>query len=327
MLPPFAYVRPRSLDEAVNQLADNGARLHAGGTDLLGCLRDGVFGADTLVSLSDIEGLRGVRTEDDGTLVIGALTTVGALAADADIRRRYPVLAEAAAEVASPQLRHQGTLGGNLCQKPRCWYYRGDFPCLRKGGDHCFAVKGDNRYHAILGGEGCHIVHPSDTAPALVALDAGLDVAGPRGRRRLAVAELHVAPADDPMRETWLERGEVVTAVRIPPHADGLYSRYRKIRTRRSWDFAIAGCALTLTMDGDTVDDCRIVLAAAAPVPWRSQAAEEELRGGPLDDESIGAAARAAMAEAEPLRDNAYKLPLFEGMLTEELDRARETLT
>ena len=319
MLPPFAYVRPRSLDEAVDQLADNGARLHAGGTDLLGCLRDGVFGADTLVSLSDIEGLRGVRTEDDGTLVIGALTTVGALAADADIRRRYPVLAEAAAEVASPQLRHQGTLGGNLCQKPRCWYYRGEFPCLRKGGKKCFAVQGQNQFHCILGGSACYIVHPSDTAPALIALGADLQVTGPRGDRSLPVAELHVPPNEDPRRETFLEAGEIITAIKLPKPPAGLKSSYRKVRARQSWDFAVAGVALALVMDAGNIRHGRIVLSGAAPIPWRSEQAEKVLQGRPLNADTAAEAATAAMADARPLEHNQYKIALFKGLIEEEL--------
>lgn len=327
MFPPFGYIRPRRLDQVITRLGDAGSHLHAGGTDLLGCLRDGVFQADTLVSLGGVEGLSGVAETRDGGLAIGAMTTITALAEDPRVNARYPVLAQAAAEVASPQLRNQGTLGGNLCQKPRCWYYRGDFPCLRKGGYKCYAVNGENQHHAILGGANCFIVHPSDTAPALVALDASVVIDGPDGTRALAVADLHMDPADNPTRETVLEPGEVISEVRIPPPAQGLYSRYRKVRTRRSWDFAIAGCALALQMDGSTVKDCRVVLAAAAPVPWRSRPAEDALRGSTLDDATIAAAAEAAMADADPMSGNAYKVPLFKGMLTEELERAREAAT
>ncbi|MDZ7750105.1 MAG: FAD binding domain-containing protein [Gammaproteobacteria bacterium] len=323
MTVPFAYVRPRSVAAAISSAADERAAIHAGGTDLLGCLRDGVYTVETVVSLADIEGLAGVRERKDGGLAIGAMTTITALAEDPTVAGRYPGLAQAAAAVASPQLRHQGTVGGNLCQKPRCWYYRGDFPCLRKGGYKCFAVNGENQHHAILGGAPCFIVHPSDLAPALMALDAAVIIDGPDGTRRVAVADLHVAPADNPTRETVLEAGEIITEVRIPAPPAGLYNSYRKIRTRRSWDFAIAGCALALTLDDDTVREARVVLAAAAPVPWRATAAEEVLRGNPLDDAHIRDAADAAMADAVPMTHNAYKVPLFKGMLQEELAKAR----
>ena len=325
MFPPFAYERPARLEDAVDTLAAGDARVHAGGTDLLGCLRDGVFATATVVSLAGVKGLRGIRETSRGGLAIGAMTTITEVAESAVIGERYPALAQAAAEVASPQLRNQGTLGGNLCQKPRCWYYRGDFPCLRKGGSTCYAVAGENQYHAIMGGGGCFIVHPSDTAPALVALDAEVVIEGPGGARRLPVAELHMPPAEDPTRETRLAAGEVITEVRIPAPAEGLRSSFRKVRTRRSWDFAIAGCALALVMEEGTVRDCRVVLAAAAPVPWRSRDAEKALRGRRLDDDRIRAAAEAAMAAAGPMSGNAYKVPLFKGVLMEELERLRPT--
>ena len=166
MLPAFAYVRPQSIPETIKHLTDQGARAHAGGTDLLGCLRDGVFTSSKLVSLGSLQELRGIR-ETGGGIRIGALTTITEVATSPLVRKQYPVLAQAAREVASPQLRNQGTIGGNLCQKPRCWYYRGEFHCLRKGGPTCFAMAGQNEYHCIIGGDGCYIVHPSDIAPAL----------------------------------------------------------------------------------------------------------------------------------------------------------------
>jgi xanthine dehydrogenase YagS FAD-binding subunit len=324
MLPDFAYVRPRQVQDAVARLTeDGGAHLHAGGTDLLGCLRDQVFSAETLVSLSGIEGLRGIDTTDGGGLAIGAMTTISDVAGHPEVLGRYPGLARAAAEVGSPQLRNQGTLGGNLCQKPRCWYYRGDFPCLRKGGYKCFAVNGENQFHCILGGANCFIVHPSDTAPALVSLDAEVRTLGPGGSRRIPVAELHVPPAENPTRETVLEPGELIVEIRIPPPPQGLHSSYRKVRTRRAWDFAIAGCALALAMDGDQVRACRVVLSGAAPVPWRARETEDVLRGQALTEPVILQAAEAVVANAQPMSKNAYKIPLFKGMLTEELRKVR----
>jgi xanthine dehydrogenase YagS FAD-binding subunit len=322
MLPPFAYSRPSTLKDAVRRLAEKGAYVHAGGTDLLGCLRENLFDVGQVVSISALPGLTGIAETADGGLRIGALTTISAVAAHPLIRKRYPGLAAGAAAVASPQLRHQGTIGGNLCQKPRCWYYRGEFDCLRKGGDTCFAAEGENQFHAIFGSDDiCFFVHPSDTAPNLVALEAQVEIAGPGGARRLAVSELHVLPAQDVERETWLEPGEIITAVQLPPPPSGLRSSYRKVRARRAWDFALAGLALALQFDGERVTDGRVVLSGAAPVPWRSRPVEAAIRGRALNGDTIAAAARAVVQDAQPLEKNAYKLPLFRGVVEEELGR------
>jgi len=187
MVPSYSYIRARSLDEAIRYLSEDGARLHAGGTDLMGCLRDRVFDVTTVVSITSLKELRGIRATPDGGLRIGSLTTVSEVARNPVIKARYRALSVAASEVASPQLRNQGTIGGNLCQKPRCWYYRGEFHCLRKGGDQCYAIEGENQYHCIFGGENCYIVHPSDTASALVALEASIRQAG-HGCRKLPCA-------------------------------------------------------------------------------------------------------------------------------------------
>jgi xanthine dehydrogenase YagS FAD-binding subunit len=225
----------------------------------------------------------------------------------------------AAAEVASPQLRNQGTIGGNICQKPRCMYYRGQFHCLRKGGDTCFAVNGENENHCIFGGDLCHIVHPSDTAPALVALEAQVRIRSTGGSRTVAVEGFHVPPATDPMRETVLEPGEVLTEIILPPAARGLRSSYRKVRARRSWDFALAGVALAISPNGGTVEKARIVMSGAAPVPWRASASEKALAGRPLDAATAARAGEAAVAGAEPLAQNGYKIPLFRALVEAEL--------
>jgi xanthine dehydrogenase YagS FAD-binding subunit len=319
MLPSFAYSKPETLADAVKALADGQARIHAGGTDLLGCLRDGVFGTPAIVSLRGIPGLRGIEETAEGGLRLGALTTLTEVAESEVVRRRYRALAEAAASVASPQLRHQGTIGGNLCQKPRCWYYRGDFHCLRKGGDVCFAATGENRYHCLFGGEGCFIVHPSDMAPALVALGALVRIVGPAGSRTVPVEAFHVLPTVDYRRETVLEPGEVLTEVVVPPPAPGLRSTYRKVRARASWDFALVGVALALRFAGDRVQDARVVLSGVAPVPWRVKAVEIALTGERLDEATIARAANTAVEGADPLDHNGYKVPLLRGLLAERL--------
>jgi len=323
MLPKFTYVHPTTINEALAVLNDRPAVIHGGGTDLLGCLRDRIFTADTVLSLSGIEGLRGIRTAGNGGLHIGALTTVAAVAADTTVAERYPVLADAAQSVASPQLRNQGTIAGNLCQRPRCWYYRGDFDCLRKGGEICFAYEGENQHHCIFGGDMCYIVHPSDTAPALAALGAVCRISGPKASRSVPVEKLLVPPTEDPRRETVLEVDEILTEIVLPAPAPGLRSSYRKVRTRGAWDFALAGVALAIVFDGDTVGSARIFLSGAAPVPWRSPATEEAIVGTTLDDEAIEKAAAAAVEGAEPLEHNGYKVALFEGLMKEQLEAIR----
>jgi len=319
MMPKFSYIRPKSIEEALKFLAPGNAAVHAGGTDLLGCLRERVFEVETLVSLSLLQELQGIRKTKEGGLRIGALTTITEVAENALVREMYSGLAMAASEVGSPQLRNQGTLGGNLCQKPRCWYYRGDFHCLRKGGDTCYAVAGENQFHCIFGGDSCYIVHPSDTAPVLVALEATVHIEGPKGKREVPVGEFHVPPSKDPQRETALEQGELVTGVSLPPPPGGFRSSYRKVRARQSWDFALAGVALALVVDKGKVARARVVLSGAAPVPWRLKAVEELIAGRKLDAETLRVAGETAIKGAKPLEQNAYKLPLFQGVIEEEL--------
>ncbi len=318
MLPSFAYRRPSTIDEAVAQLALGDARPLAGGTDLLGCLRDGVLATPKLVALSRIKALHGI-TSRNGGLHIGALTTISEIAADETIRTHYAALAQAAASAASPQLRNQGTLGGNLCQKPRCWYYRGSFHCLRKGGEMCYAFGGENQYHAILGGDRCFYVHPSDMAAALLALDATVHVAGSGHSREISLAGFFIPPAQDPQRETVLKPDELVTGVSLPQPSTAMRSSYRKMRARGAWDFALAGVALALRFSGRTVTEARVVLSGVAPVPWRAHEAEVAITGTKLDDAVLRRAAEAAVAKVEPLAGNGYKIALVRGLLEEQL--------
>ena len=322
MLPQFSYVRPDTLKDTVKQLKTQGAAVHAGGTDLIGCLREGIMQVDKVVSLSALGDLQGIKETADGGLVIGALTTITEVSENLLVREKYPGLAQGASEVASPQLRNQGTIGGNLCQKPRCWYYRGEFHCLRKGGDICYALGGEHQFHAIFGHDRiCVITHPSDTAPPLVAFAAKVRTMGPDGKRSIPVENLHVRPRENPKAETVLKPEEIITHIELPRPSANLYSSYRKVRARRSWDFALAGVALALEMDGDKVVNGRVVLSGAAPVPWRSQAVEDVIRGRRLDAETINKASQAVVEGADPLPDNTYKLDLFKGVIEEELGK------
>jgi xanthine dehydrogenase YagS FAD-binding subunit len=342
MLPKFSHVRPDTLHEALAVLDQNDARIHGGGTDLIGCLRDEVFSTGTVVSLGAIEELKGIEwygppahtaaegvevvERHGGGLRLGAMTTIAEIADDDTIAEHFTALHDAASVVASPQLRNQGTIAGNLCQKPRCWYYRGHFHCLRKGGDLCYAFDGENQNHCIFGGDMCYIVHPSDTAPALAALGAMCRVAGPSTTRSVPVSRLHVPPSEDPQRETVLEPGEIITEIRLPhPPEPGRRSSYRKIRSRNAWDFALAGVALSLVFDGETVTSARVFLSGAAPVPWRAHGVEAAITGKVLDGPTIAAAAEASVEGAEPLSGNGYKIDLFKGLVTEQLEAIRET--
>jgi len=319
VLPSFSYVRPTSLSDAVEQLRSDRSVLHAGGTDLLGCLRDGVLSADKVVAIRDLEELRGISPTPDGGLRIGALTTLAEIAAHPTIVERYGAVSEGAASAASPQLRNQGTLGGNLCQRPRCWYYRGSFDCLRKGGGICYAVAGENQHHCILGGSGCYIVHPSDLAPALVAFDASVRLVSANGSRTIPLGSFFVPPSEDVRRETVLRPGELVTEVTLPPAVTGQRSTYRKVRSRGAWDFALAGVAAVVTVVDDRVEGAGIVLSGVAPVPWRSDGAEAIVVGTRLDTDTITRAAAASVAHASPLTRNGYKVQLVRGLMQETL--------
>jgi xanthine dehydrogenase YagS FAD-binding subunit len=319
MIRNFAFVKAASTAAAIKALGTQGARVMAGGTDLLGCLRDEVFAADRVVSISGLKELVGVSARPDGGVRIGALTTIAEIASNPTIRSRYAVLAEAAGEVASPQLRNQGTIGGNLCQKPRCWYYRGDFHCARKGGDLCYAVEGENEFHAIFGGGPCFYVHPSDTAVALTALEARLTVSGPSGNRQVRIADFFMRPDTDITRETVLAPAEILTEIVLPPPGASMRSTYRKIRARRAWDFALVSVALVLQFTGESVGSARIVLGGVGPLPWRVEAAEKLLAGRRIDAAAATATGQAAVAEAGSLRDNEYKVLMTRGAVEETL--------
>jgi xanthine dehydrogenase YagS FAD-binding subunit len=319
MIKNFAYVKAGSTLEAIKALSSKGAKVHAGGTDLLGCMRDEIVDVEKVVSISGIKELKGITSRPDGSLRIGALTSLAEVAAHPSIAEKYAVLSQAAAAVASPQLREQGTIGGNLCQRPRCWYFRGDFRCARKGGEICYAVEGENQYHAIFGGGPCFFVHPSDTAVALSALQAQLTVAGPAGSRPVRMDAFFVEPVKDILRENILQPNEIVTAVTIPAVAGKFRSTYRKVRARGAWDFATVSVATVLQLDNENVSGARIVLGGVGPHPWRVEAAEKALIGKKLDSALAETAGQAATSGAEPMRDNAYKVDIVKGAVEESL--------
>jgi xanthine dehydrogenase YagS FAD-binding subunit len=315
----FGYVKAASLAAAIKELSTKNARLHAGGTDLMGCARSEIIPVDKVVSISNLKQLRGISASPDGGMKIGALTTLADIAADASIVQKYAVLAQAAAAVGSPQIREQGTIGGNLCQRPRCWYFRSDLQCRKKGGSVCYAVSGENQYHAIFGGGPCFFVHPSDVAVALAALQAQLAVAGPSGTKAVKIENFFISPKQGIDKENTLLPGEIVTEIRIPAVSGITKSSYRKIAARGSWDFALTSVGAVLQLESDSVRAARIVLGGVGPHPWRVEAAEKLLAGKKLDGAVAAAAAEAAIAGAIPLKDNAYKLDMVKGAVEETL--------
>jgi xanthine dehydrogenase YagS FAD-binding subunit len=310
---PFEYINPSNVAEASALLGEGRPReavILAGGIDLLGELKDGLVSPRRVVNLKALDDLRTIR-HGRGGLKIGATTTLAQIASDPKIRASYAALAQAAGSVGSPQIRNVGTIGGNLCQRPRCWYYRGsEFPCLKKGGEVCYAGGGNNKYHAILGGEPCYIVHPSDTAPALIALGARVKVHGGDGARTVPAEDFYVLPEENLLQETVLGADEVVTEVEIPRPKSGTRSLYSKFKEKGTMDFASSAVAVALRVEHGVCRSARVVLGGVAPKPWRAMGAEEALAGQRITEQLAAEAAERAVAGASPLEHNGYKVPL-----------------
>jgi len=310
----FEWTNARSIDDAIGQLNDK-AIPKAGGIDLMDRLKEGLDAPSRLVNIRTISGLDYVKQES-GWLRIGPTVTLATIAEHPVIRQRYPVLADAALKAATPQIRNMATVGGNLLQRPRCWYFRNEqFHCRRKGGDQCFALDGENDYHAIFDNQICAIVHPSATASALTALRAKVEVKGKNGTREIALDDLFVRPETDVTREHVLNPGELLTEIRVPAPSDATRSAYIKVGQKESFDWPLAEVAVVLETRGGVVSEASIVLGAAAPVPWRATAAEKTLAGKPLNEQSAREAATAAVQGATPLSQNAYKVPMFEAVV------------
>ena len=263
---------------------------------------------------SGIKGLDQVASDAKGAR-IGGLVTLDALSRNASIRSRYAVLAEAAESVATPQIRNVGTLAGNVCQRPWCWYFRNGFPCYKAGGNTCFSVTGENQFHAIFGGGPSHIVHPSDTAPALVALDAEFRVVGPSGERVVPAGEFFTLPRVDPMRENVLAKDELLVAVHLPPARPGVRSTYHKVIDREAWTHAVVSAAVVLDVEQQVCRSARIVLGGVAPIPWRLPKVEAMLVGQRITPQLAAKAGEAAVESANPLAKNGYKVPLTKAVV------------
>ncbi len=312
----FEYVNAKHLADLPELLGPRWGEsaILAGGTDLLDMLKERLIEPKRVVNIKNIKDLYGISNGNG--IEIGALTTIATIAADPKIQGKYAVLSEAAASVATPQLRNMGTIGGNICQRPRCWYFRGkEFPCLKKGGSKCYSVEGLNQYNAILGGGPSFIVHPSDSAPALMALEASIEILGASGTQETAIADFFQLPVDNLRRENILKANQVVTKIMIPEPARGTRSTYLKFREKQSMDFAISSVAAVLQMSGNRVQKARIVLGGVASIPWRVKNSEAELEGKTLNAANIENAASVSVANALPLQHNGYKIQLTENLV------------
>jgi xanthine dehydrogenase YagS FAD-binding subunit len=326
----FDLYEPTSVAEATQTLTQLGptARVIGGGSDLVGgILKDWIQGKgmplpDALIDLTTVPGLDQISVSGDGAR-IGATVTLTDVVQHAGLQQQYPLLTAAAGSIASPLIRNFGTLGGNINQRPRCWFFRGEgFNCYKKGGDFCFAVTGDNRYHAIIGGELCYIVHPSDTATALLALNASARISGADGERTVPFDSYFHGPREDVLSENVLKPSEILVEVQVPQPAAGTKMAWTKIKDRQVYDFAMASVAAAFTVDGNGVwQDGRIVLGGVAPVPYRASVVEDAIKG-----KDVRATAQAAAAQirtvARPMSLNTYKIDLVQGIIERTLLQA-----
>jgi xanthine dehydrogenase YagS FAD-binding subunit len=320
----FEWTNPTSINEAVKMLSaaaatdiDEAPRPIAGGQDLLTTMKDYMSRPTRVVNLKHIPGLNRITLNARG-LTIGALVTLSELDEHPGIRKSFPALSEAARSVATPQIRNLGTVGGNLCQRPRCWYFRlEEVVCLKKGGSECYAASGENKYNAIIAGGPSFIVHPSDLAPVLVALGARATVSGVAGKREIPLDKFFTLPSEGNIRrENVLQNDDIITEIFVPASRLARHSTYLKFKERESLDFALASVAAAIELAPNrTVHDARIVLGGVAPIPWRVPKAEKFLIDKKLDGEVLAEAAKIALADAQPLEKNAYKVPLAQTLV------------
>jgi len=318
VMPAFDLLQPDTAAEAQQLLAQNGADawVMAGGLDSFDWLKDRIKKPRALVDLSGVDELRGIRVSAAG-VEIGAMTTLTEIANHPEIRRNYSLLSDAVSLVASPQIRNQGTLGGNVSQDVRCWYYRGGWPCYRAGGNICYADTpvGRNREHAIFGANRCVAVHPSDSVPALIALDARFVVQTAKGEREVDAEDYFVGPEIDITRINILQPGDLLTAIRIPNAWAGARFYFEKVRDRNVWDFPLMNVASAVKLTGGNIDQIRLAVNAVSPRPMRLKAVEDAVRGKPANTDTGRMAGNMAVEGAVPLQFNAYKIPLMRNLV------------
>jgi xanthine dehydrogenase YagS FAD-binding subunit len=322
VMPVFELYQPASVDDAIRLLERNGAdaMVLAGGLDNMDWLKDRLRKPKVVVDLSNIAELRGIK-EVNGGLEIGAMTTLTEVVRHPVVREKYSILMDAAEHVASPQIRNQGTIGGNVSQDTRCWYYRGGWTCYRAGGNICYAdtPTAVNREHAIFDADRCVAVNPSDTAPALIALDAQMVVRGPKGERVVDAEEYFVGPGVDITRMNVLAPNELLIAIRIPPTMAGAQFYFEKVRDRQVWDFPLVNVAAAIKPNGGNIGEARVVVNAVSARPRRLHNVEAFVAGKPRNEETAKAAGEMAVQGAQTLRHNGYKVPLMRNLVARAL--------
>ena len=308
----FTYVDCATVDEALYQM-NGDAVVKAGGIDLLDLMKDGVVTPPKLVNIRNVHTLHRIEVSESG-LRLGPLVTLTEIAEHPQIQKRYGALADAAGHAATPQVRNMATVGGNLMQRPRCWYFRSsEFDCRKKGNsDECHALQGENQYHAIVNNSTCAMVHPSSTAVPLLAMEAEVELTSKTGKRTVAMSDFYIAPEEDLQHETAVKPGELITAIRVPAPAAGTRSAYQKYGEKESFDWPLADAGVVLTMDGNTCRKAAIVLGVAAPRPMHATEAEMALRGKRINEQTAREAGKLAVAKATPLSQNGYKVQLFQ---------------
>jgi len=327
----FEWANATSVDQAVKLLKsaaqssdpDEAARPMGGGQDLLTSMKAYIVRPPRVVNLKTISGMDGIASDGKGGLKIGALATIDAVAEHDEVKKNFPGLAEAAESIGTPQIRHLGTIGGNLCQRPRCWYFRlENYKCLKKGGTDCFSAGKEDKFNAILGGGPSFIVHPSDTAPMLIAMNATVSITGPDGSRNIPLEQFFTLPDKDVRRENVLKDGEIVTEIQIPAAAMNKNSTYIKFKERDSLDFAVSAVAAAVELGSDkSVKQVRLVLGGVAPIPWCVAEAEKYLTGKKISDDTLAQTAKLALTGATPLNQNGYKIPLTQNLVRRALTK------
>ena len=318
MIPAFELFQPTSVEDALSLLAQHGddSWVLAGGLDSFDWFKDRIKRPKVVVELSGVEELKGIRSTEDG-VEIGAMTTLTEVATNSEILASYGLLATAASQVATPQIRNQGTLGGNVSQDTRCWYYRGGWPCYRAGGNICYASapQAMNREHCIFGADRCVAVNPSDTAPTLIALDAKMIVKRANRERVIDAEDFFIGPGTDITRMTVLRPGDLLTSIRIPATWAGASFYWEKVEDRKSWDFALVSVARAMRVSNGSIAEARVVVNGVAPYPMRLDAVEAAVRGRPLSEETAQMGGEVAVRRAKALRHNDYKLPLLRNLV------------
>jgi xanthine dehydrogenase YagS FAD-binding subunit len=328
VMPAFELFQPTSIDDTLSLLERyrRSVWVLAGGLDSFDWLKDRNKRPQVVIDLSGVDALRGIKTLPDGGVEIGATTTLTEIANHSVIKEKFKLLSDAAGLVASPQIRNQGTLGGNVSQDTRCWYYRSGWTCYRAGGNICYAdtTTSINREHALFDANRCVAVSPSDTAPALVALDAQMVVRNGDGERVVSAEEFFIGPAIDITRMTVMQPGDLLTAIRIPATWAGAKFYFEKVRDRQVWDFPLVNVASAVKVSGGNIQQARIVVNAVAAHPLRLRAVEDAVAGKAQNEETAKMAGELAVAGAEPLAHNGYKIPLMRNLVKRAL-RAEAT--